>query len=164
MKPKLQWGELPLCKHLFMFTRALLCISFPFLIQCTSPMDDQLAIQQLLEKESASWRSADFKTHSDCWHIQPYSRILVSTSTAETYDVPPALMKYPNAKMGDGGSSENSNYQMCIKGDFAWVNHDEVSVARDGRKTYSHEIRILEKIDGSWKLVGQSVHMYKVSE
>ncbi|MBL7807005.1 MAG: hypothetical protein JNN28_04285 [Saprospiraceae bacterium] len=144
-----------------MLKSAFFPIIFLLFQHCNTPMDDTLAIQQLLEKESASWRSADFQTHSDCWHIQPYSRILVSTPTGETYDVPPALMKDPNAKMGDGGSSENSQYQMCIKGDFAWVNHDEVSVARDGRKTYSHEIRILEKIDGAWKLVGQSVHMYK---
>ena len=124
-------------------------------------MNDTTAIQQLLEKESATWRSGDFKAHSDCWHIQPYSRILVSTTKGETFDVPPALMKDPNAKMGDGGSSENSNYQMSIQGDYAWVSHEEVSTAKDGVKTYSHEIRMLERVEGTWKLVGQSIHMYE---
>jgi len=28
-------------------------------------------------------------------------------------------------------------------------------------KTYSHEIRLLEKINGNWKLVGQTIHVYK---
>jgi hypothetical protein len=124
-------------------------------------MNDTTAIQQLLEKESATWRSGDFKAHSDCWHIQPYSRILVSTAKGETFDVPPALMKDPNAKMGDGGSSENSNYKMSIQGDYAWVSHEEVSTAKDGIKTYSHEIRMLEKVEGTWKLVGQSIHVYE---
>lgn len=62
--------------------------------------------------------------------------------------------------MGDGGSSVNSNYKMSIHGDHAWVSHDEISTAKDGEKTYSHEIRILEKIDGQWKLVAQSIHAY----
>lgn len=125
-------------------------------------MNDSLAIQQLLEKESATWRAGDFKAHSECWHIQPYSRILVSNAvTGETYDVPPALMNDPSAKMGDGGSSVNSNYKMSIQGDHAWVSHEEVSTDKEGVDTYSHEIRMLEKIAGQWKLVGQSIHVYK---
>lgn len=124
-------------------------------------MDDTIAIQQLLERESATWRSGDFQGHSDCWHIQPYSRILVSNPKGETFDVPPALMQDPSAKMGDGGSSSNSDYKMSIHGDHAWVSHEEISIARDGQKTYSYEIRILEKINGNWKLVGQSIHQYE---
>ncbi len=131
------------------------------LLSCYPPMNDSTAIQQLLEIESATWRSGDFEGHADCWHIQPYSRILVSTATGETFDVPPALMKDPTAKMGDGGSSVNSNYKMSIHGDNAWVSHEEVSTAKDGINTYSHEIRILEKVEGQWKLVGQSIHAYK---
>jgi hypothetical protein len=34
--------------------------------------------------------------------------------------------------------------------------------AMDGKKSYSYEIRILEKIDGQWKLVGQSIHLYRL--
>lgn len=123
-------------------------------------MNDELAIQQLLEKESATWRAGDFQAHADCWHIQPYSRILISTPTGQVYDVPPAAMKDPNTKMGDGGSSVNSNYKMSIQGDYAWVSHEEVSTAKDGVNTYSHEIRMLEKVAGEWKLVGQSIHVY----
>lgn len=141
-------------KHLI-----LLSISLFFLNPLFS-MSDSLAIQQLLEKESATWRSGDFQAHADCWHIQPYSRILVSTTDGKTYDVPPALMKDPKTPMGDGGTSYNSNYHMSIHGDHAWVSHDEVSISKDGHKTYSHEIRILEKIEGAWKLVAQSIHQY----
>jgi hypothetical protein len=124
-------------------------------------MNDSDLIQLLLEKESATWRAGDFNGHSDCWHIQPYSRILVSNAiTGATYDVPPTQMKDPGAKMGDGGTSVNSNYKMSIQGENAWVSHEEVSTSKDGANTYSHEIRILEKVDGHWKLVGQSIHIY----
>jgi len=119
-------------------------------------------IKRLLEKESATWRAQDSKAHSDCWYIQPYSRILVSTPKGETFDVPPAAMinTKPEA-MGNGGFAVNTNYKISINGKSAWVSHDEESTAKDGKKTFSYEIRLLEKIKNKWKLVGQSIHIYK---
>lgn len=124
-------------------------------------MNDETAIRQLLEKESATWRAGDYAAHAACWHIRPYSRIVVSTPEGKVIDVPPQLMHDPKAEMGDGGASENSNYRMRIDRDQAWVTHDEISMDKDGAKTYSHEFRMLEKIDGAWKLVAQSIHQYK---
>ena len=63
--------------------------------------------------------------------------------------------------MGKGGRAENSHYTFSIHNTDAWVSHDETSTAKDGSITYSHEIRILEKINGQWKLVAQSIHIYK---
>lgn len=119
-------------------------------------------IKKLLEKESATWRAQDSKGHSDCWYIQPYSRILVSTPKGETFDVPPAAMMNTKPEaMGNGGFAVNTNYKMSINGKTAWVSHDEESTAKDGKKTFSYEIRLLEKIKNKWKLVGQSIHIYK---
>ena len=124
--------------------------------------DEEAAIRQLLEKESATWRSGDVKAHADCWHIQPYSRILVSLPDGTVTDVPPALMLNPPAAIfGKGGSSVNSNYKMNISGHTAWVSHDEESTSAEGNKTFSSEFRMLEKINGQWKLVGQSIHIHK---
>ena len=123
---------------------------------------DSIAIVQLLEKESATWRSGDVAAHADCWHIQPYSRILVSTGDGKALDVPPNLMIHPPAgTMGNGGTSVNSDYKMSINGNVAWVSHNERSTAADGKETFSYEMRMLEKINGEWKLVGQSIHIYK---
>jgi hypothetical protein len=124
--------------------------------------DESAKIISLLEKESATWRSGDGKGHADCWHIQPYSRILISTGNGTALDIPPAAMKNTDpAAMGNGGSSINTNYKMTIQKNSAWVSHDEVSTSKDGIKSYSYEIRLLEKIKGEWKLVGQSIHVYK---
>ncbi len=123
---------------------------------------EEAAIRKLLEKESATWRSGDVKGHAECWQIQPYSRILVSTGDSTVLDVPPDVMIHPPAGlMGKGGSSMNSNYKMSIHGNNAWVSHDEESISKDGTRSYSYEIRILEKIKGQWKLVAQSIHIYK---
>lgn len=123
---------------------------------------EEVAIKQLLEKESATWRSGDVKGHAACWAIQPYSRIIVSTIDGQVFDVDPQLMINPPAQMMDkGGSSVNTNYKMNISGNNAWVTHNEESTAPDGTRSYTYEFRILEKINNQWKLVGQSIHAYR---
>lgn len=130
-----------------------------------SQTPDEIAIQDLLQKEASTWRSGDVKAHAECWHIQPYSRILVSTADGRVIDVPVELMIHPSKDMvGRGGTAELSNFKMNISGAHAWVNHNEVSISKDGQKTYSYEFRILEKIEGQWKLVGQSIHSYLPDE
>jgi len=123
---------------------------------------EEAAIIKVLEKESATWRAKDVEGHKDCWYIQPYSRILVSIPDGKTIDVPPIskqIMKPEN--MGNGGFAVHSNYKMNMTKNTAWVSHDEISTDKEGKRTWSYEIRLLEKIKGNWKLVGQSLHIYK---
>lgn len=121
---------------------------------------DSIAICAVLERESATWRSGDVKSHADCWQIQPYSRILVSTGDGKVIDVPPQVMIEPGpGMMGQGGYSKNSDYRISILGDRAWVSHTEESYSVAGKLTRSYEIRMLERIKGTWKLVGQSIHI-----
>ena len=125
-------------------------------------MNDTLLIKKLLEKESATWRSGDIQGHADCWMIRPYSCILVSTTDGSFFNVNPALMLHPApGSMGKGGTSVNSNYNFSIHGHQAWVSHTEISTSADGKKSWSEEIRMLEKINGAWKLVAQSIHMFQ---
>jgi hypothetical protein len=41
------------------------------------------------------------------------------------------------------------------------VKHDEVSISKDGERSYTKEIRFLEKVSNKWKLVGQTGHHYE---
>lgn len=137
----------------------VLLLSIPVL-GCSAQTADSVTIIKVLEKESSTWRAADFAGHASCWYIQPYSQILISTADGSFINVPPAAMVSPSTKMGNGGSSYNTNYKLSIHGNTAWVTHHEVSLAPDGKKSFSVEIRLLEKIKGNWKLVGQSIHQY----
>ena len=123
---------------------------------------EEAAIIKVLEKESATWRARDVEGHKDCWYVQPYSRILVSLPDGKTIDVPPTSKQNMQAEnMGNGGFAVNSNYKMSINKNNAWVSHDELSTDAEGKRTWSYEIRLLEKIKRKWKLVGQSLHIYK---
>ena len=123
-------------------------------------LPDSIAIKRVLEKESATWRAGDVAGHAQCWAVRSYSRILVSLADGHLLDVPPATMLHPPAgAMGQGGTAVNSHYQMRISGGSAWVSHDEVSTATTGEQTHSAEVRLLEKVGGAWKLVGQSIHI-----
>ncbi len=44
---------------------------------------------------------------------------------------------------------------------MAWLTYDEVKTDKDGTQSPSHELRLLEKVGGKWKIVGMSVHHYK---
>ena len=137
-------------RNLFLILAASL-----FLLSFRQQDDDAAAIKKLLEKEAATWRSGDIAEHAACWHIQSYSRILVSTAEGTTFDVPPENMVKSSNSMGNGGFAVMSNYKVSIHGNDAWVSHDEESTAKDGKKTYSYEIRILEKINKEYFLQPQ---------
>ncbi len=124
--------------------------------------DETAAIKQVLEKESATWRAGDVAGHAQCWQLRPYSRVVVSTGDGTVLDVPPATMLHPPAgAMGHAGTAVQSHYCMSVRGHAAWVSHDEVSTTPAGAKSYSTEFRMLEKVQGQWKLVGQSIHLAK---
>jgi hypothetical protein len=122
---------------------------------------DTAAIKELLAREAATYRSSDVKAHAACWQIRPYTRILVSLPDGRSFDVPPsAVVDPPGGKMGNGGAAVMSNFRFHVHDGEAWVSHDEVSTDAEGKKSYSREIRMLEKVKGEWKLVGQSIHLY----
>ncbi len=126
---------------------------------------DTLDILNLLEKESRTWRSGDVAGHTECWQERPYNKIWVNRGGGELLDIPASRIIHPSDEMiGQGGQAYLSNLQMNIFGDRAWVNHDEVSVDVEGKEVYTHELRFLEKVEGAWKLVGQSLYPYELTE
>ena len=131
-------------------------------ISCNQKTDETQSIISVIEKETNTWRAGDIKAHAACWHIQPYTRILVSTAEGLTLDISPNIIINPTADiMGDKSVSVNTNYKISVNGNSAWSSHNQETTSPDGIKSYSYEMRMLEKINGEWKIVGESVHHYK---
>ena len=139
------------------------CFLLIFQYGHTQTNDDSVAIVKLLEKAAATFRSGDAKAYADCWKIQPYSVILISTADGKALTIPAEALAKPSSAMGQGGFATVANYRMSIHGDNGWTSFDEVSTAKDGTKSYSYEIWMVEKINDEWKLVAASMHFYKQS-
>jgi hypothetical protein len=123
--------------------------------------NDSLAIVKLLEKAATTFRSGDAKAYADCWKIQPYSVILISSADGKAMSIPADMMVQPSSHMGKGGFATATNYKMSIHNDDGWTSFDEVATAKDGTKSYSYEMWLVEKINNEWKLVAASMHFYK---
>ncbi len=123
--------------------------------------NDSIAIVKLLEKAATTFRAGDAKAYAGCWKIQPYSIILVSTVDGKAMSIPAEAMVQHSPYMGQGGFATTSNYRMSIHNESGWTSFDEVSTAKDGTKSYSYEMWMVEKINGDWKLVAASLHLYK---
>lgn len=120
------------------------------------------SIKKICESETRAWLEADATTFNNCWLVRPYTRITVSTEDGQTIQIGAEQIKsaQPNA-MGNGGSFVNSNYLIHIEGNSAWATYDEVKIDVKGEKHPSFELRLLEKVNGAWKIVGMSIHHYK---
>lgn len=123
--------------------------------------NDSIAIVKLLEKAAITFRSGDAQAYAGCWHVQPYSVILISTADGKAMSIPAEALVKSSSAMGQGGYATATNYRMSIHGDNGWTSFDEVSTAKDGTKSYSYEVWMVEKINGDWKLVAASMHFYK---
>lgn len=138
-----------------------LCLLLVYIYGHAQTGSDSIAIVKLLEKAAVTFRSGDTKAYADCWHVQPCSVLLISSADGKALTIPAGALGKPSSAMGQGGYATVTNYRMSIHGDNGWTSFDEISTARDGTKTYSYELWMVEKINEEWKLVGGSLHFYK---
>lgn len=125
-----------------------------------SQTSDSIAIVKILEKESVTWRLGDSTAHASCWQKEPYGTVTVITKDGKTFSFPSEKIIHPSTgMMGKGGVSKNSNYKMSIHRNTALVTHNETSTTVSGTVSHTFEVRILEKINGDWKLTGQIIQV-----
>lgn len=139
-----------------------LFILFSSLFNLYAQSADETAIQQVIENETRTWLVADIQGHAACWKVQPYSFVIVGLGDGTCISLNTDQIRTPDPKvMGGGGTFENSRYNIHVNGNTAWANYEEVKTSPKGEKTYSKEVRLLEKIDGFWKIVAMTVHHCK---
>ena len=123
---------------------------------------DSILIKNTLSKESNAWRKGDINGYVACWERRPYNTVLMSTGNGKVLDLDADVIFNPSVtSIGGGGFSVHTNFKFSIHSNTAWVKHDEVSISKDGERSYTKEIRFLEKVSNKWKLVGQTGHHYE---
>ncbi|MEO6636762.1 MAG: hypothetical protein ABIN25_00710 [Ginsengibacter sp.] len=138
-----------------------LCLLLILVCAHSQTNNDSLAIVKLMEKAAVTFRSGDAKAYADCWKVQPYSVVFISTADGKALSIPAEALAKPSSSLGQGGFATATNYRMSIHDDNGWTSFDEISTAKDGSKTYSYEVWMVEKVNGDWKLVAASMHFYK---
>ncbi len=142
----------------FFFTLALCAMSFT---TAYAQSADEAAIKKVCEAETQTWIDGDKKGHAACWHIQPYSMMLVSLPDGTFLTASGNELKaLEEQAMGGGGTFANSNYLIRISGNNAWATFDQTGANTKGDKKTSKELRILEKVNGDWKIVVMDAHLY----
>lgn len=123
---------------------------------------DETAIKKVCEAETRTWLDGDKAGHAACWHVQPSSLVMVSLPdgtfiTASGSDISAT----EDQGMGGGGSFTNSNYVIRISGNTAWATFDQTGADTKGNRMTAKELRILEKVNGEWKIVVMDAHLYQ---
>src|SRR3954465_4779595 len=108
-----------------------LCLLLAFTYSHAQTNNDSIAIVKLLDKAATTFRAGDAKAYADCWHVQPYSIILISTADGKAISIQAEALAKPSSAMGQGGYATVTNYKMSIHGDNGWTSFDEVSTAKD---------------------------------
>lgn len=153
-----------------MFFITILIVTFSFFIsakhtrQSTSPQNEKDNIKAVLKEESDGWWEKDFKKFSKNWAHEDFVRRMGwwkegGISVVEGWDDIAERTKNSMAKFPDPSPqiTTRKNWNIRISDKMAWVTFDQYgkNTGEDDMEMpgLSHESRILEKINGEWKIV-----------
>ncbi|NKB51088.1 MAG: DUF4440 domain-containing protein [Rhizobiaceae bacterium] len=127
--------------------------------------NDKQAIIKLIERETTAFLSRDFETWADCWVYDEGIRRLGALmggvmdyveGWASGHDVIKEVFeKFPKPNPTAAQSMRRTNFSIRISGEMAWASYDQYGLKSDDPAVtvgLSHQIRILEKTNGQWRI------------
>ena len=120
---------------------------------------DQEAIKRVLRDETEGFFKRDKARWAGAWAHKPYVHF-----AANLYGGDFMLIKgwnnlekqfanqFKSSKLTDKVTVQNGNYTIHQNGSMAFVTYDQTLLDSHG-KTTSKESRVLEKLDGRWKII-----------
>ena len=127
---------------------------------------DEAAVLRVIEAETAAYFNKDYEGWTECWVHAPYIRRIgwfarCGVLTVAGWERESAAMR---ASMGEfpmpsrsAGQVRRENLNIRVDHDMAWVTFEQVAPSTGdpfdvpGRQ---HEVRILERHDGRWRIAG----------
>lgn len=141
-------------KTLFLLTILLLSN-----VSVSSAQADNDAIKRVLNEETVGFFKRDKARWANAWAHTPYINF-----AANLYGGDFLLVKgwndlekqfanqFKSSKVTDNVTVQNGNYTIHQNGNMAFVTYDQTLVDSHG-KTTSKETRVVEKINGQWKII-----------
>lgn len=131
----------------------LLSVSFLSAQQDNNFSKKEQAVMQIIQQETAGWWERDYNKWADAWAHKDY--ILWSGTTQESHEqydswqtlsayVKESFEAYPDP---DSGDITRTDWQFRIYKNAAWVRFLQDAY------TITTETRMLEKVNGEWKLI-----------
>lgn len=166
-------------KPYFMFLRLMIQTIFALVIlisvqQCSKiPNEsemDKMAIRAVIKKETEAYYKQDYETWKNTYVNEPYFRSYGYwegyPEKVRDYNGFDTLRSFKKKQFEEnrtywvGSTEEISNENFRIFPDVAWYTYDQVSYEKGTRKILgkSVETRILEKVDGKWKIAYLGFH------
>jgi Domain of unknown function (DUF4440) len=146
----------------------LVCLFFVLSLGSTLAQSaDEAAIRTAIEAESAAYHTnSDRSQFISFWQLTPEARLVYSSPSSQNtslYDGKSmqAAVAAGQLPAADQAAREFTNYLIKASGSIGWATFDQKTTTPDGKVSYTHEIRCMEKIGGAWKIVSSSVHQYQ---
>lgn len=124
--------------------------------------DDRAAILAVIDAETRAYLQRDYDTWEKCWHDGPeIRRIHAHAGTGVSIIQGPEIraqmrrMLSKNTEWLPPEAIRRENVNLVISPDMAWVTYDQIgdmSGVLSEMAGHYHELKILQKVDGSWKL------------
>jgi hypothetical protein len=128
---------------------------------------DEQAIRSLIDAETKAFASASFAdVAKQFWILDDKTVISVTlidclTLHMRTSDILESTV-VPEASQSQ---IQKSDFVILINGNMASAYHHQVvTITETGEKIKSHELRILEKVNGTWKFHMSTVQQYKLGD
>lgn len=126
--------------------------------------NDAAAIQKAIESESQAFHTnPDRNVFISFWQITDDTRLVYSGPDGNSFISGKEILNaITNGQLPptDNASAVFSNYTIKFSGVTGWASFDQENTDATGKKSYMHEFRMMEKVNGNWKIVSSSVHQY----
>lgn len=130
----------------------------------TPTSEDEAAIRQAIDAETKAYHEANFAVWGSNWATVPYIerqqeslKKLANTPYLKGQNLQKAYEVYAKTHKPTGLTSVVSDYESHLGGNVAWVAFTQEDRKADGSVAQKERaLRILEKINGQWKIVMMS--------
>ena len=126
-------------------------------------IDDRAAILAVIEAETSAYLRRDYDAWERCWHDGPEIRRVhahvgtgVSVIEGSEIRVQMRRMLAKNTEWVPPEAIRRENINLVITPEMAWVTYDQIKDVSDVLEELAghyHELKILQKFEGCWKLV-----------
>ena len=129
----------------------------------TDPENDRAAILAVIDAETTAYLQRDYDAWDACWHDGPEIRRIhshpgtgVSVTQGSEIRVQMRRTLKTDSEWVMPKAVRRENLNLVISPEMAWVSYDHFGDMSDGMVEMAghyHELKILQKFDGVWKLV-----------